>query len=170
MRPYASLAAVGVLAACVGGGSAPGRPAVSLADEVGAIDRDLVVGTWQCRELNPYPERPLQAITTTYEADGRFTGQGRSAEGGPVGGMIVDVWGSWAVEGDQLVASDVRTEARAADDNPAINMLAGLGAAIANTMMATQREGASDVLRLTPNDLVMRPIGVQDAPVIACTR
>jgi hypothetical protein len=55
----ALLAGVLLLAGCAtGGGETPRRPTTSVADDVGAVDRAAVVGTWQCRELNPYPEVP----------------------------------------------------------------------------------------------------------------
>ena len=74
-RVFGVLSALGLLAACAGGGSGsrPVRPVVSMADEVGTVNRQLIVGTWQCRELNPYPGRPAQTTTATYHADGTFT-------------------------------------------------------------------------------------------------
>src|SRR3712207_5287131 len=63
--------AAGLMAAgCAGGGSAPTRSAISVTDEVGAIDRSLLVGRWACRELNPYPGRPPLTSTMELSADG----------------------------------------------------------------------------------------------------
>ena len=169
-RVFGVLSALGLVAACAGGGSGPVRPVVSMADEVGTVDRRLIVGTWQCRELNPYPGRPAQTTMATYNADGTFTSEGRAAGQGPVGAMVVNARVNWAVQGEQMVSSNVRSEARAADGNAATNMLAGLGAAIANSMMASQREGAADLLKLSRGEMVLRPVGVEDAPVLSCTR
>lgn len=165
------VAMICLLAACTsGGGNEARRPPVNVSDEVAAVDRQLIMGTWQCRELNPYPGQPLATTAFTYNADGTFQSETRSQGQGPVGAMIVNGRGSWAVQGNQVVLSNVRTEARAADGNPAMNVLAGLGAAIANNLMTNQREGPSDVLRLTQGEMVTRVVGIEDAPVFACTR
>ena len=64
-----------------GGGETPKRPPLNVADQVQQVDRSKLVGTWQCRELNPYPEMPKQ--TTTHHLR-----QGRHAlRRGPVGGQ-----------------------------------------------------------------------------------
>lgn len=160
-----------LLAGCTaGGGDAPRRPVVDRPDQIGTIDRELIVGTWQCRELNPYPNAPLRGTTITYRGDGSFESQGRSETQGPLGAILAESRGQWQVQGDRIVASNVTTTARAADGNPMTNVLAGLGASIANSIMAWQDDGTSDVLTLTGNELVMRPIGVEDPPVIACMR
>lgn len=160
-----------LLTACAtGGDGAPQRPAVAIADEAGVVDSRLVVGTWTCRELNPYPGQPAQTTTTTYNADGTFVGQARSAMEGPVGNMLVTVRGNWRADGQTLVSSGVQMEATAADGNPVTGMLASLSTTLANNLMAGQKEGAAEVLKLTSNELVTQAIGVDEAPTVACTR
>ena len=38
----------------------------------GAVDRERIVGTWQCRDLNPYPDQIDQLVRETYDADGSY--------------------------------------------------------------------------------------------------
>jgi hypothetical protein len=148
----------------------PTRPAVAVADEVGAVDRARLVGTWQCRELNPYPGAPRLVTTVTYASDGSFTSQGTTAAGeaGP-SPMRFSGTGHWRVEGDRLITSDVHSDVTAADGNPLMSALGAISSSIANNFMR-DRSGPIDVLRLTANELVLRPIGIEDPPVQSCTR
>jgi hypothetical protein len=171
MAVRAGVLAAMLVAGCTGaGGDPPRRPAVAVADDVNAVDGGQVVGTWQCRELNPLPEIPQQIIVTTYEADGTFLSESRSAPRPPLGAMLVTVRGWWAVEGDRIVTSGVTTEAHAADGDAWTDMMAGLGASFVNSLGERGSAGAGEVLRLGAGELVLRPLGVEDPPVIACTR
>jgi hypothetical protein len=165
----ALLAGALLLAACAtGGGDTPRRPATSVADEVGEVDRAAVVGTWECRELNPYPEVPQVATTTTYRADGTFTSEGRSAPRPPLGPVQVEANGGWSVEGGEIVTSEVTTEASSED--AWTNLMAGVGAQFIDWFAGAQDRASVEVLKLGRGELVVRPIGVEDPPVIACTR
>ena len=163
-----------LLAGCVDGGSGGGsqhetakRPPVSVPDQVTTVNRSLVLGTWTCRELNPYPQVPTQTSQITYNADGTFASTGQSAPHPPFGAMTIKATGRWSVEGEHLVTSGVKTEASSQD--AFTNVMAGIGTSIANTFMA-QKEGSANVLKLTRTELVYTPIGVDDPPVISCTR
>ena len=161
------LIVVAALSACAAG--PPARPALDLADQVGPVDRREIVGAWRCRDLNPYPDQPKQTVAATYRADGTFVSESETAARPPVGAMLVTARGSWAVQGDHLVTNGVTTEARSADGDEATDTLAAIGAQYINTLTADDA-GASDVLELSPARLVLRPVGVEDAPVVACTR
>jgi len=157
------------LAGCaVGGGDTPKRPAVAVADEVGAVERSRIVGTWRCHELNPYPELPRQTVTSTYNSDGSYVGEGLAEARPPFGAMRVKMTGRWAVEGDRIVTSDVETEASAQD--AFTNVMAGIGTSIVNSFGQEQARGAGDVLKLGRDELVLRAVGVEDPPVFSCTR
>ena len=165
----ALLAGAVALAGCAtSGGDTPRRPATSVADEVGEVDRAAVVGTWQCRELNPYPEVPLVATTTTYRADGTFTSEGRSAPRPPLGPVRVEANGRWSVDGGEIVTSGVTTEASSED--AWTNLMAGVGAQFVDWFGRAQDRASVEVLKLSRGELVVRPNGVEDPPVIACTR
>jgi hypothetical protein len=160
-----------LVAGCTTGGSdPPRRPVVAVADEVTSLDGRQIVGTWQCRELNPLPEIPQQIIVTTYADDGTFRSESRSAPRPPLGAMLVTVQGRWAVEGDRITTSGVTTEAHAAGGDAWTDMMANLGASFVNSLGERGSTSAGEVLRLGPGELVLRPLGVEDPPVISCTR
>jgi hypothetical protein len=159
-----------LLAACAGSEPAPRRIAIAVPDEVGQVDPTLLVGTWQCRELNPYPGQPPQSTEITYDAGGSFQGEARPSAESPIGRLLITATGNWRVEGDRLVTSNVESKAQALDGNPAAGFLAGIGSAFANGFLAAERDGATDILSLTKHELVMRPIGLDDPPILSCTR
>jgi hypothetical protein len=82
------LVVVLAVSACAAAGP-PARPALDLADRVGPVDRREIVGTWRCRDLNPYPDRPEQTVAATYRADGTFVSESETAARPPVGAMLV---------------------------------------------------------------------------------
>lgn len=161
-----------LLAGCAagGGGDPPRRPAVAVADEVGAVDRDLVVGTWRCRELNPYPEMPALTIATTYEADGTFVSETQAAPRPPLGAVRSKARGRWSAEGGQIATTDVTTEAGSADGDAWTDLMARATASVINTFNIDQPRATGEVLQLDRRQLVMRPLGVEDPPVISCAR
>ena len=164
------LGATAALAACSGiAGPPPKRPPVQVGDRVQQVDRAAIVGIWSCRELNPYAEVPAQNSTVTYAADGSFISKASYDAGAtpPFGGMSVVTTGKWSVEGDRIVTSDVNSQASSPD--AFTNMLAGVATSFANSMSA-QQQGSGDVLKLTKTELTIRPAGVEDPPVIGCTR
>lgn len=168
-----ALAALATLGACAGGESQPPprRPQVQAPpDTVSRIDQALLLGTWRCRELNPYPGAPVVATTMTFLRDGSMLSEGRSEPKEPLGSVIVTSTGRWQIAGDKITMTDVKTAARSADNNPATNALLQLGTGLANNLMAQQKPGASDVLTLSRSDLVIRPGEVDDPPLIACSR
>ena len=170
MRPgLIAFAASSVLAGCAGlGGDPPKRPPVTVTDEVQQVDTSKIVGTWTCRELNPYPEVPRQVSTITYAKDGAFTAKAQyDATTLPFGGMTVETTGRWTVQGERIVISDVKTSAGSQD--AFTNMMAGLASSLVNTASARE-QGSGDVLKVTSAELVFRPQGADDPPVYSCTR
>lgn len=165
-----ALAATMGLAGCtgLGGGDTPKRPPVTVADQVQKVDRSMVVGTWECRELNPYPEVPTQTAQLTYAKDGTLSGIAHSQARPPFAEMTIKSTGKWTVEGDRIVTSDIQTEAGSADEFT--NVMAGIGSSIVNTFSKGHATGSGDVLELTQHKLVFRATGVDDPPVLSCTR
>jgi hypothetical protein len=84
--------------------------------------------------------------------------------------MQVNATGRWVVEGDRIATSDVQTDASAADGDAWTNMMANVGASIVNNLGREQTAGAGDVLKLSRSELLLRPVAVEDPPVISCTR
>lgn len=162
-----------LLAGCAmgGGGSEAKRPAVSVADEVGAVQRAMLVGTWRCHELNPYPELPKATRLVTFAEDGTVTTETRTEDDPRYGSMQATSRGKWSVEGERIVMRDMTLEAKAAEGNtnPFTSMLTGLTTTVANTFMRDEMSGSADVLELTRGELVFRPVA-EDPPVVACRR
>jgi hypothetical protein len=179
IRSLAAVAAgVMALAGCasMGGGpspSAPERPAVAVQDEVGAVDRALLIGTWSCRELNPYPGRPATDVQVSFNADG--TGHNSAildpAQGGsPLGKMAVDFTYNWQVQGERILASGVQSSVHALDGNPATGVMAGLSQFVVNRFSSQLKPGTLDPLKLDRQQLIVRNADAPDGPVLDCTR
>ena len=79
------------------------------------VDRAMVVGTWECRELNPYPQVPKQTAKLTYAKDGTLSGIAHSQAMPPFAEMTIKSTCKWTVEGDRIVTSDIQTEAGSED-------------------------------------------------------
>lgn len=178
-----ALALTGCLEA--GGGGMPAqRPAVSIADQVTTVDRQLVVGGWQCRELNPYPNTPIVINTTTFYPDGYFTSRstGQAQAGLPMGGSgTVTTRGRWRAEEGRLVTSEVVAEMAQAPATGAGGtggtgdlvgtVLSQIGPLLVGGGQATQPQGSSsEVLELTRSTMVFKALGIQDPPIVTCTR
>lgn len=166
-----------LLAACATGSSdTPKRPPVNVADTVSSIDKALLVGTWQCHELNPLAGVPETKTSIELKADGSLVSNGRSApsqqEGSPLGSgeMIISSTGTWQVEGEDLIITGVHTEAKPADGNAIMGAITSFATSIVNSSSEAMTPHQSNVLRLSRHELVMRPVDVEDPPVISCTR
>ena len=129
----------------------------------------MLVGTWQCRDLNPLPGQPPQSVATRYADDGSFRSISELPVHGPIGPIAVEQRGRWALDGDRLITSDVTTAARALDGNTETDAYAKAGAELVDAMGAG-RPVASQVLLLDPARLTLRPAEVDDPPVIGCSR
>ena len=170
--------ALALLAGCAGGGSGtaptPTRAEVVFEDEVRVVDAKRLVGRWECRELNPFTGRPPGRQTMTYEVGGKGRSQAlldMAEQGGPpLGRMTLDSTCDWRVEGERVVASNIRTDARAADGDAASGFMAGLTQMVANNFINRNKPGTVNVLRLTDRELVMRDTETPQAPLIGCTR
>ncbi len=169
-----------ILAGCAstGGGSppsAPARPAAAVPDQVGAVDRTLLIGNWSCHELNPVPGRPTATeVQVSFNPDG--TGHNSavvdtSQGGNPLGGkMAVDFTYGWQVQGERIVATNVQSSVRSLDGNPATGMLAGLSQFVVNHFSNQLKPGTLDPLKLDRQELVLRNADVQNGPVLDCRR
>lgn len=168
MRIGAALLCLG-LGACATTDGLPPRPTVMLPAPPVTVDARQLVGTWQCQDLNPYPEQPQQTVVTTYAADGTFVTESRTAAHGPIGAISATARGSWEVRDGQLRTSDVHTEARAVDGDRQTDILAKASAELVDALSAAKPD-ATEILALDPARLLLRPVAVDDPPVIACTR
>ena len=162
----AALLTLLALAAC----AAPlERPEVTTPTGGGPVEAALLIGDWQCRDLNPLPGQPPQTVATRYADDGSFRSTSELPVHGPIGPIEIVQQGRWALDGDRLTTSDVRTAARALDGNSETDAYAKAGAELIDAMGAG-RPVASRVLLLDPARLTLRPVDVTDPPVVGCTR
>jgi hypothetical protein len=171
----AALASLTLLAACDVGdldvlGSSPSRPQIDIPKEVTTVSTAEVVGSWTCRELNPYPDMPAVAVAMTFAADGTMAAESTMPmeQAMPGAGDMLMTWtGNWAVEGDRLITSGTEVEKMMADGTD--TGLAGM----LNQFIARFSDQADDmnaeVLRITAIELVMRDQS-PDAATVACMR
>lgn len=145
------------------------RPVLSALPESNVLDPVVLIGTWRCRDLNPYPGQASQVITTTYAPDGTFVSVSEVAGQGPVGAIAVIQRGRWSVAANRLLTHDVTTDARAVDGNTETDALAKASAALIDAL-GKDLAAASEVLRLDARRLTLRPADMTDPPVIGCTR
>ncbi len=134
-----------------------------------SADPALLLGTWRCRDLNPYPGQAAQVITTTYDPDGTFLSASEIAARGPLGAIAVAQRGRWSLEHNRLLTRDVVTAAHALDGNTETDAMAKASAALLDAMSGTE-PAASEVLRLDRRRLSLRPVGITDPPVLGCAR
>jgi hypothetical protein len=145
------------------------RPEIATPAGGGPVEAALLIGDWQCRDLNPLPGQPPQTVATRYADDGSFRSLSELPVHGPIGPIEIVQQGRWALDGDRLTTSDVTTAARALDGNGETDAYARAGAELVDAMGAG-RPVASRVLLLDSARLTLRPVDVSDPPVVGCTR
>jgi len=81
------------------------RPAYTGADQVGAVDANMLIGTWQIKNLNPLPSEPSINAQITFNSDGSTSGYSKMDDGdseNPFGRMEMEMQGNWSVNGDSV--------------------------------------------------------------------
>ncbi|MGD9509987.1 MAG: hypothetical protein AB7I59_21255 [Geminicoccaceae bacterium] len=166
-RPLESaLALLLVLSGCA---TVPTRPEIATPPAAGTVDGTLLVGIWICRDLNPLAGQPVQPITTRYAENGRFHSVSELPARGGMGPFRLGQQGRWSIEGNRLVTSEVKTVARSADDNTEMDAMAQAGAELVD-LLAGDTPQASEIVKLDHQELILRPTGIDDPPVIGCSR
>ncbi|MCB1994216.1 MAG: hypothetical protein KDG49_22405 [Geminicoccaceae bacterium] len=166
--------AAGLLAACDPGDLNPlasePRPPVSVTKEVTMVSAAELVGSWTCRELNPYPDQPPIETQLDIRDDGTLTSEAllpMDQEMPGAGDLILTIDADWQVEGDRMVTTNTQGSTRAADGST------GSVSALLNQAMAAFTElaadGTSEVLKVDARELVMRG-DEPDAPTVSCQR
>jgi hypothetical protein len=172
----AALIAILPVAACATGnsnGPSPKRPVVKVADQVGPVDRQMVIGTWACHELNPFPNMPRTVQIVTYQADGKAKNAAvidTATTAGLPAKFNASFSYDWSVAGEQLVASNVQSSITAADDGAGSTLLAPIAQMMASSFVDQVEPGTSNVLELTKTTLVMSAANMEDPPMISCAR
>ena len=151
-------------------GTSESRPQVTVAKEVTTVSSAELVGSWACRELNPYPEQPAVTTTIALAADGTMSSEALlpMAETMPgASDMLMTMTGNWRVEGDRLLTTDTEVEMTNADGSQG-----GLSSIMQSAVafFADQAgDGNAEIFRVTASELVMRDED-PDAPTVACLR
>jgi hypothetical protein len=143
---------------------------VTVAKEVSMVSTDELVGTWTCRELNPYPDQPLTTTTLVLDADGRVSSETLlpMEETMPgAGDMLMTMTGDWRVEGDRLITANTEVDLAAADGSE--GGLSSMMQSFAAVFTDRAGDGNAEIFRVTATELVMRDAD-PDAPTVACLR
>ena len=153
-----AFAASSMLGGCTAmGGDPPKRPPVAVADEVQQVAASKIVGTWTCRELNPYPEVLRQVSTITYAKDGAFTAKAQYDDTTPpFGDMTVETTGRWMVQGERIVISEVKTSAGLPG---CLHEHDGQPCFFARQHGVRSEQGSGEPLKLTQTELEFRAEG-----------
>lgn len=90
------------LAGC--GTASTKRASFDGADQVGAIDMGMLVGTWQIRVINPRESDPPMDAQLVINADGSTSGYSVAdfTDKNELGKVVFDVKGNWSVNGDTI--------------------------------------------------------------------
>lgn len=168
------LLAAGLLAACDPGELNPlaseSRPPVTVAKEVTMVSAAELVGSWTCRELNPYPDQPPIETDLEIREDGTLTSEAilpMDQEMPGAGDLIMTIDADWQVEGDRMVTTNTKGSTRAADGSTG-----GVSDLINQAMAAFTElaaDGTSEVFKVDAQELVMRG-DEPDAPTVSCQR
>jgi hypothetical protein len=173
----AGLTGVLILASCAGGSGGGGelqRPAVAVADEVSAIDRDTLQGRWTCVEQNPFEGRPAQTQTVTYGSDGKGRHEAlidMAEQGAGIPGRMRATYSyDYTVEGDRITVANTQSKVEAVDGSAMTGMMASMAQMVVTNLVDSQKPGAVEVMRLTGSELVVRAAEIEDPVVLRCTR
>ncbi|MEM7256050.1 MAG: glycoside hydrolase family 43 C-terminal domain-containing protein [Pseudomonadota bacterium] len=126
--------------------SPPERSPYGGTDNVDTVSADSLVGTWNISVLNPIEGEENTSATITLNADGTTTGTSRGVAGGQE--MVIEMNGTWSVDGEYLVTT---MESTAETSGSAI---AKLAQELVSNMMKN-RKARGDVFELSANRVVI---------------
>ena len=171
----AAIASITLLAACDVGdladfGSSPSRPQIDIPKEVTTVSTAELVGSWSCRELDPYPDQPAVTTTIVLAADGTMSSEALLPMAGTMPGasdMLMTMTGNWRVEGDRLITTNTDVEMANADGSQ--GGLSSMMQSAAAFFTDQAGDGNAEIFRVTATELVMRDED-PDTPTLACLR
>lgn len=130
------------------------RPEYQGADQVGAIDMNMLVGTWQVEVLTPRRSDPPLDAQITISADGSTSGYS-SADLSDRGAdlVIYDVTGNWSVDGDTINQTILTADQSAGTPFAAMGVSLSMGLVEGQTTQSNVYEASADQLIIvTVND------------------
>jgi hypothetical protein len=161
------------LAACTVAepGPFPPRPHVHVPKEVTSIPAERLVGIWNCRELNPFPDQAPVLTRLELAPDGRLKSEQMiliEGEAPREVDLVFVLEGRWQVDGDRIVASDVQGSARAALGGKADEAPSSMDGVL-DAFARQAEEAPLEIFRLSTDEVVMRE-NDPGAPFITCAR
>lgn len=133
------------LAGCASSAPPP-PPPYSGPDNVGAVNKNMIIGQWSGRLLNPVQGQPNNGFTAAFNADGSTVYDVTDTQSGM--GLKLQMVGTWSIQGDQITTQlDSVREVSG-------NALGGLMA----KMMSGMRDrmgGSANVYEASANRLVL---------------
>ncbi|MGH1357328.1 MAG: hypothetical protein ACRBC3_01055 [Burkholderiaceae bacterium] len=135
-----------VIAGCASSGSSQSIPPYTGKDQVGAVSKDMIIGNWSGRVLNPVQGQPTNNFTATFSQDGKTVYNVDNGQSGM--NLKFQMIGTWTVEGD-LITTQLDS----------INEVSGnaLGGLMAKMMssMRDRMSGSANVYEASANRLVL---------------
>lgn len=130
--------------------SSPPRPEYSGADYVGAVEPDMLIGTWDYKVLNPVEGEPAADVVMTFNPDGTIVSVTDlpAQEGVPMSAMTLQVSGTWKVDGEYVITTT--EDVQETSGNKLGGMMASMGKGYAAGL-----EGKIDVFEANSSRLVV---------------
>lgn len=124
----------------------PERSPYGGVDNVAELSADSFTGTWNINVLNPIEGEENAQASITLNADGTSSGTSRVNAGGQ--NMVIEMTGTWSVDGEYLVTTLESTEETSG------NALAQLAQGLVSSMIKN-RTSRGDVFELSSNRVVI---------------
>ncbi len=140
-----SLALTSIITGCASSGPAESAPPYTGKDQVGAVSKQMFIGKWSGRVLNPVRGQTTNNFTATFSQDGKtvYTVDGQSGMN-----LKFQMFGTWTVQGDNIATQ--LESVREMSGNPLGGMMARMMSG-----MREQMSGSANVYEATANRLVI---------------
>ena len=126
--------------------SQPVRTPYTAPDQVQAISKDMIVGKWAIKILNPLEGEPVDGGVVEYKPDGTVFAQHSSDASGLT--LEIEMDGTWSIEGDMIRGT--MENIRETSGNPAAKLMIP----ILNSMKNSST-GTANVVEASANRLVI---------------
>ena len=130
--------------------SSPPRPEYTGGDYVGAVEPEMLIGTWDYKVLNPVEGEPQADVVMTFNPDGTVTSVSDmpAQEGVPMSAMTLEVSGTWRIDGEYVITTT--EDVKETSGNKLAGMMASMGKGYAAGL-----EGRIDVYEANSSRLVL---------------
>ncbi|MCB1756373.1 MAG: hypothetical protein KDJ38_12675 [Gammaproteobacteria bacterium] len=153
MKNGAVLILVVLLLAACASLSPPKRAAYTGQDQVGAVDANMLIGSWNGEILNPIEGEQDTVYKIEYRADGTVTSYSRTKDSsGVMGPMEFEITGTWKVDGE--LVTQTAEEIREVSGNKLAAMVASMMGSMKEKMTGTANiyEASADRIVLVADE------------------